>query len=166
MIFVQASSTPSTINARSFSENGKSVRNLRTKLRINARLAVWLLNWRLPFFIAQSNAERASAFNQVGMKPNWTRLRQGYGVASSFDYGNSRRKAMDSFEKRLFSLAHVENIDRVADLRRAGSGAGTVHRLRRSSRSGRAHQPRRSESRSFHDRHPWHATTADVANYD
>jgi hypothetical protein len=23
------------------------------------------------------------------MKPNWTRLRQGYGVASSFDYGNS-----------------------------------------------------------------------------
>src|ERR1700731_5471761 len=80
MMLVQASSTPSTIRARSLSENGKSLRNLRTKLRITARLAVWLVNSSLPFFIGQSNAGRASAFNQVEMKPNWTGSKSGCSV--------------------------------------------------------------------------------------
>jgi hypothetical protein len=34
----------------------------------------------LPFFIGQSNAGRASAFNQVEMKPNWTVLKSGCSV--------------------------------------------------------------------------------------
>src|ERR1700730_6506695 len=86
MMFVQASSTPRTISARSLSENGKSPRNFRTKPRINARLAVWLVNLSFCFFIAE---QRSAQFGvQSRMKPNWIRLRQGYGVTSSFEIDN------------------------------------------------------------------------------
>src|SRR6266705_1717175 len=58
MTFVQASSTPSTISVRCFSEKGWRDRNLRTKLRINARFAVWLVNSSFPLFIGP-NKRRA-----------------------------------------------------------------------------------------------------------
>src|SRR5256885_9912549 len=68
------------MSVRSFSENGWRERNLRTKFRINARFAVWLVNSSFPFFIANRNAKHASAFNQV-MKPNWTLPETGCSVS-------------------------------------------------------------------------------------
>src|SRR5580704_14579119 len=84
-----------------------------------------------------------------------------FGVQSSRD-----ETELDSVEKRLFSLAHVEDTDCALSLHRAGSGAGTVHRLRRSSRGRRARQSRCGESRCFPDRHARHATTADLENFN
>src|SRR5881227_601906 len=106
MTFVQASSTPRTISVRCFSEKGWRYRNLRTKFRINERFAVWLVNSSFPFFIAPIKCEHTSALNQV-----WIRNR------------------LDIAQKRLFSLAHVENIGRARAFRRARSGPGTVERL-------------------------------------
>src|SRR4029077_12704895 len=52
MIFVHASSTPSTISVRSRSEMGILSRKWRTKLRISARLPGWLENSSFLFFIS------------------------------------------------------------------------------------------------------------------
>src|SRR6266478_2247064 len=68
MTFVQASSTPSTISVRCFSEKGWRDRNLRTKLRINARFAVWLVNSSFPLFIGP-NKRRAHLSAQSSADP-------------------------------------------------------------------------------------------------
>src|SRR6266705_2019802 len=82
MTFVQASSTPSTISVRCFSEKGWRDRNLLTKFRINARLAVWLVNSSFPFFI-ESNQTRAQlgAQSSADLKPNWTAAQRGCSVS-------------------------------------------------------------------------------------
>src|ERR1700737_1100105 len=116
MTFVQASSTPSTISVRCFSEKEWRARIFRKKLRTNARFAVWLVNSSFPFFIGQIKREHTSALNQVRI-----------------------RNRLDIARKRLFSLAHVENIGRARAFRHARSGAGTFERLRGASHRRRTH---------------------------
>src|SRR6187401_2414092 len=60
MMFVHASSTPSTIRVRSFSLNGRLSRKPRTKFRIRARFPVWLQNSTFLFFIGNAKAEHTS----------------------------------------------------------------------------------------------------------
>src|SRR6202011_2515584 len=72
MTFVQASSTPSTISVRCFSEKGWRARNFRKKLRINARFAVWLVNSSFPFFIGQLNASTPRRSIKCGSETDWT----------------------------------------------------------------------------------------------
>src|SRR5438046_9946671 len=82
MTFVQASSTPRTIRVRCFSEKGWRDRNLRTKFRINARLAVWLVNSSFPLFIDQTQT-RAHLGTQSSndLKPDWTATQRGCSVS-------------------------------------------------------------------------------------
>src|SRR6266550_2565292 len=82
MTFVQASSTPSTISVRCFSEKGWRDRNLRTKFRINARLAVWLVNSSFPLFIDQTQTRaHLSAQSSNDLKPDWTVNESGCSVS-------------------------------------------------------------------------------------
>src|SRR5881227_107592 len=81
MTFVQASSTPRTIRVRCFSEKGWRDRNLRTKFRINARLAVWLVNSSFPLFIDQTQTRaHLSTQSSNDLKPNWTAAPRGCSV--------------------------------------------------------------------------------------
>src|SRR5204862_2044163 len=67
MMFVHASSTPSTISVRSRSEMGILSRKWRTKLRISARLPGWLENSSFLFFISDritlARVSMASSFD-------------------------------------------------------------------------------------------------------
>src|ERR1700719_1274388 len=116
MTLVHASSTPSTISVRCFSEKGWRDKNLRTKFRINARFAVWLVNSSFPLFIGPLKREHSSALNQVPI-----------------------RNQLDIARKRLFSLAHVENACRAGAFGHARFGPGTRYCLRRA--SCRRHSP-------------------------
>ena len=60
-MFVQASSTPSTMRILSFSDNGNGSRKLRTNFRIKARLPVWLENSTFCFFIKPGEAKHHGA---------------------------------------------------------------------------------------------------------
>src|SRR5438552_6838486 len=82
MTFVQASSTPRTIRVRCFSEKGWRDRNLRTKFRINARLAVWLVNSSFPLFIDQTQTRaHLSTQSSNDLKPDWTATQRGCSVS-------------------------------------------------------------------------------------
>src|SRR5437879_9349508 len=81
MTLVQASSTPRTIRVRCFSEKGWRDRNLRTKFRINARLAVWLVSSNFPLFIDQTQTRaHLSAQSSNDLKPDWTATQTGCSV--------------------------------------------------------------------------------------
>src|SRR5438309_4849088 len=82
MTLVQASSTPRTIRVRCFSEKGWRDRNLRTKFRINARLAVWLVNSSFPLFIDQTQTRaHLSTQSSNDLKPDWTATQRGCSVS-------------------------------------------------------------------------------------
>src|SRR5437773_3189478 len=82
MTLVQASSTPRTIRVRCFSEKGWRDRNLRTKFRINARLAVWLVNSSFTLFIDQTQTRaHLSTQSSNDLKPDWTATQRGCSVS-------------------------------------------------------------------------------------
>src|SRR5438105_10271825 len=115
------------------------------KFRINARFAVWLVNSSFPLFIGPIRREHTSALNQVVM-PNFVRSTSSGassvgeavcfpikldGTLTASPTVKRSRNRLDIARKRLFSLAHVENIGRAGAFRHARSGAGTLERVRR-----------------------------------
>ncbi len=75
MMLVHASSTPSTMRVRSFSEKGQASRKPRTNLRIRARFPVWLENSTF-FFIVRTKVEHSRVLLEVRNRKRVDSLRQ------------------------------------------------------------------------------------------